>query len=75
LRAVILAFFEALTFTGAPVAGFRAMRAARSTRANLANPEIATGSPLALTDVITSVMALMALSTIFGSRSPCAAVA
>ena len=40
LSAVILAFFDALTFAGAPVAGFLAMRPGRSTRAgkNLAKP-------------------------------------
>jgi len=36
LSGVIFAFLDALTFTGAPVAGFLAMRAGRSTRANLA---------------------------------------
>ena len=38
LSGVILAFFDALTLTGSPVAGFRAVRAGRSTRANLAKP-------------------------------------
>ena len=45
LSGVIFAFFDALTFTGAPVAGFRAMRAGRSTRANLAKPLMVTCSP------------------------------
>jgi hypothetical protein len=45
----------ALTFTISPVAGLRAMRAGRSMRRNLQNPEIATSSPLATVAVMRSV--------------------
>lgn len=68
LRAVILAFLDALTRTGSPVAGLRAIRAGRSTLANFANPEIVTCSPLAATASMTSTVPRNAVSTARGSR-------
>src|SRR5581483_8470201 len=67
LRAVMRARFEALILTGSPVAGLRPVRAARSTRANLAKPEIVIGSPFAVTPVITSVRPFSVASTVLAS--------
>src|SRR5207237_3400712 len=75
LRGVMRAFLEALMWMASPVAGWRPMRAARSTLANLANPLIATCSPRATVDVTTSVNPLRTLSTSFASASTCDATA
>src|SRR5579863_410718 len=66
---VIRAFFEALIQICSPVAGLRPMRAGRSTLTNLANPLIATASPLDTTDVTTSVNPSRTLDTVDRSIS------
>ncbi len=70
LRGVIRAFFEALIRMASPVAGLRPARAGRSTLANLANPLMLTGSPLATTAVMTSVRAPELAALIAGSVRP-----
>jgi len=67
LRAVMRAFFLALIFTGAPVAGLRPIRALVSTRANLANPAMVTGSPFEVMAVTTSVRPFIVASTALAS--------
>ena len=73
--AVMRAFLRAGIFTGAPVAGLRPIRALVSTRANFAKPEMATGSPLAATPMMTSVRPLSAASTARASWPVCTATA
>jgi hypothetical protein len=75
LSAVILATLLAGTLTVAPVWGFRASRAGRLFRSNLAKPDRFTTSPLATVARMTSIVP----STIFwvdlASVSVCAATA
>jgi hypothetical protein len=55
---------DALMRIASPVCGLRPMRAARSTRANLAKPLIATGSPFATVSVTVSTNAWSAASAL-----------
>ena len=66
-RAVTRTLRDAATLTGAPVCGFRAMRALRSTRANFAKPESTTGSPLLIFAATTSSNPRTTASTLFAS--------
>ena len=75
LSAVMRARLDALIRICSPVAGLRPMRAARSTLANLANPEIDTGSPLDTAAVTTSVKPRRAESMLFVSWPVSAATA
>src|ERR1017187_3973350 len=70
---VMRAFLEALMRMVSPVAGFRPMRAARSTLTNLAKPGIEIGSPLDTTAVTTSVKPSRTAMTVFSSTSACTA--
>lgn len=67
LAGVIRARFEALIRICSPVAGFRPIRAARSTFTNLANPVMVTGSPFATTPVTTSENPSSTLATVANS--------
>jgi len=73
LAALTRTFFDALNIICSPVAGFRPRRAGRSTFTNFTNPEIAIGSPFAVTPVTTSVNPSSTRVTVLRSTSACTA--